>query len=528
MGKRTRENNLAHDFFRWTRDAPDREALWVDERAWSYAELRRPVSALAGWFKSRHPEGGARIGILANRTVEAYVGVLAALWSGNVYVPLNNKLPTSYLAKIIARAELSAVVIDRNAYTTASKLCPHAVDVVEWITPCDTIDDCNELDAVSPNDISETLPLTEPVAVAPDHTAYIVFTSGSTGIPKGIAPTVTNVAHFLDATQERYRLSSDDRFSQFNDLPWDPSVFDLFSAWKVGAATYVVPDRQLFAPAHFIRRHQLTIWYSGPVQINLLNRMKQLKEGSLPSLRLSLFVGEPLLAEAAAAWQNAAPNSLVENVYGPTETTVVCLGQPYSESPECLTPERDFVAIGKTYSCAKVAIIDEDRNFAEDNQQGEIVISGPVVAPGYWKDPQLTAEKFVKLPESTALWYLTGDLGYKTENDIFHFLGRKDNQVQIRGLRVELDEVEHYLRQLIATDEVAVIPWPVSHDLVEGLVAFIGHTSVEISTIRTLLHDRLPSFMIPKTLHSLPSLPRNINHKIDRKALNQWLQDQEQ
>ncbi len=522
----TIENNLVHDFFCHTCDSPERTALWVDERSWSYVELGKSVSSLAGWLRSRYPEGGVRVGILANRSAEAYIGVLAALWSGNVYVPLNNKMPVSYLAEIIARAELSAVVIDRGASSTAAELYSRNVGISDWITPCDTIWSDNKLTTVSQADISKTQPLTKPIAVAPEHTAYIVFTSGSTGTPKGIAPTVSNVAHFLDATQERYGLSANDRFSQCNDLTWDPSVFDLFSAWKVGAATYVVPDQQLVAPSHFIRHHQLTIWYSGPVQINLLKRMMQLKKGTLPSLRLSLFVGEPLLASAAAAWKNAACNSIIENVYGPSETTVVCLGQPYSEAPECLTQERGFVAIGRAYSCANVAIIDENRNFILNDQPGEIVISGPVVAPGYWNDPQLTKEKFVKLTGSDTRWYLSGDMGYRTENGIFHFLGRKDNQVQIHGFRVELDEVEYRLRNLTTTDEVAVIPWPVEHGLVTGLVAFIGPCHLPSDEIRRQLGKTLPAFMIPKRIHHLEELPRNQNHKIDRKALLCHLEEQ--
>jgi acyl-coenzyme A synthetase/AMP-(fatty) acid ligase len=368
--------------------------------------------------------------------------------------------------------------------------------------------------------------LKEPVAVSANQIAYILFTSGSTGTPKGIAPTVTNVAWFLEATQERYQITENDRLSQFNDLPWDPSVFDMFSAWKVGAATYVVPTQQLFAPTHFIRKHNLTVWYSGPVQIAQLQRMNQLKPESLPTLRLSLFVGEPLIKEAATTWQKAACNSLVENVYGPTETTVVCLGQPFSDDPACITPERDYVAIGTPYRGARISIVDAQRNLLVDGEIGEIVISGPMVTPGYWQAPELTKECFMQLPGSDEVCYFSGDLGYRTSLGVFHFLGRKDNQLQVHGVRIEPEEVERHLRHISGVNEVAVIGWPVVHGLVTGLMAFTGPSNLSSDEIRQQLEERLPAVMIPKEIRILDSLPRNQNHKIDRNALLCLLEEQ--
>lgn len=521
-------SNLAYDFYQQAVHHPGRACLWVDGRSWCYGELATPIRRVAGWLRQRFPAGGENIGILANRTAEAYIGLLGALWSGNAYVPLNGKLPAPYLRSIMQRAELACVVTDPH---TAPLLSPELFENLQpdILSPVVPLQSPQGLECFGPQELAAAPPLDTPVPVEPQQRAYILFTSGSTGMPKGVTPTVANVAHFLEATQARYRLTNEDRFSQFNDLTWDPSVFDLFSAWKVGASTHVVPAAQMLAPAHFIRKQQLSVWYSAPVQINLLAKMGQLKAGSLPSLRLSLFVGEPLLEEAAATWQAAAPNALVENVYGPTETTVVCLGQPYRDPPACITPERGFVAIGTPYAGMTVAIVDDRGVFLPAGTPGEIAISGPMVTPGYWRDPQLTAQRFPTLEHpdlGPTRWYLTGDMGYRDEAGTFHFLGRVDNQVQVHGIRIELEEAEHHLRTATGSQEVAVLGWPRNRGLVEGLAGFHTATDLSAAEIRSRLVRSVPRFLIPQKLVSLERFPRNVNGKIDRKALLALLEQQ--
>ena len=513
------QNNLAFDFYRNACERGHRTALHVNERTWCYTEVAEKVAQLAGWLRSRFPQGGQNIGILANRSEETYIGLLAALWSGNAYVPLNSRLPVAYLQTIINRAEVACLVVDRDTMPILADQHFSKHPALTLLSPLASFEASVNHTLIGPQAMTTVPPMKEPAAVCAEQTAYIIFTSGSTGTPKGIAPTVANVAWFLEATQGRYQLTQNDRLSQFNDLPWDPSVFDMFSAWKVGAATYVIPTRQLFAPTHYIRKHDLTVWYSGPVQITQLQRMNQLKPGSLPSLRLSLFVGEPLLRDAALCWQKAACNSLVENVYGPTETTVVCLGQPFSDDPACITPERDHVAIGSPYHDARISIIDDHMSPLADGEVGEIAISGPLVTPGYWRAPELTKHFFVQLPGSDERSYLTGDLGYRTASGIFHFIGRKDNQLQVHGVRVEPEEVELHLRRISGVDEVVVIGWPVEHGLVTGLTAFIGPADISSEEIKRQLGACLPAVMVPKEIRKLESLPRNQNHKIDRKAL---------
>ena len=520
------QNNLSFDFYRHAQSRPEQMALWVDGRAWSYAELAEQVTTLAGRLRARFPEAGVNIGIMANRSVEAYVALLAVLWSGNAYVPLNPKLPKSYLRTMIERAEVIDILADQPGSSLLDLKLMDGLSL-DILSQAKAHNPTGKASSVTTNDLAAARPLTAPAAVSSEQTAYLMFTSGSTGNPKGIAATVGNVAHFLKATQERYQLIAEDRFSQYNDLTWDPSIFDLFSAWKVGASVHVVPETQMFAPAHFIRAQKLSVWYSGPIVISLLQKMRQLRAESLPTLKLSLFVGEPLLKDAAEAWQAAAPQSLVENVYGPTETTVVCTGQPYTRTSACLTSQRGYMAIGTPYSGCHVEIVDSQNNFLPAEDVGEIAIAGPIVTPGYWRDPQLTAQAFPTLEHpqlGQTRWYLTGDIGKRDADGTFHFLGRRDNQIKLRSLRIELEEVEHHLRTATKSNEVAVFAWPLENGVTQGLLAFIGSCELDNSSLRRALSLQMPSYMIPAQFRFLPALPRNANGKIDRKALRTQLE----
>lgn len=507
--QKTTGNNLANAFYLHSIATPERPALWVDNREYTYGEIAIRACQVVDWLAEHFEGRKVHVGILASRHLEAYVGLLAALWGGHPYIPLSPKEPLSYLRSIIANAKLKGLVAGPGCKRLLDEGLLKGLDVK--VIPQNKPVEKSKSKYVSPS------------RVAPDDLAYIMYTSGSTGMPKGVAPTLANVHHFLRATQNRYQLVADDRFSQLNNLHWDPSVFDLFSAWNVGASVQVVPENHTIFPTRFIQERKLTVWYSIPSQITMLERSGLLKPGALPSLRLSLFVGEPLTRTMAEAWQRAAPNSIVENVYGPTETTVVCTGQPFSAEACCITPERDYIALGTPYEGMHLDIIDpKTKTFVPSGETGEIVISGPQTTPGYWQDTEKTAERFVMLehPEfGSQRWYLTGDQGYRTAENRFHFLGRLDNQVQLLGKRVELEEVEFHLRKVSGSTEVAAVAWPIINGSAQHIYGFVGGEMIDEGLIKTSLRKRLPSHMVPKRIIYQERLPRNRNGKIDRKQL---------
>ena len=496
--------NLAFPFYGQACAHPERIALHVAGESYTYANLANLVARAAGKFGRTQ-----KIGILASRSLGASVGVLAASWSGATYIPLGPKLPTERLAYILATIKPDALVVDE-----AGLAC---------LKP--------ELRAVAPSlildlsgDLSQLPRASVPVPAEQqgDELAYVLFTSGTTGVPKGVMVTLDNVAQFLEAMSPRLNPVPTDRISQTSELTFDVSVFEMFTAWGCGASVEVIPANQLMAPLRFILDRQLTVWSSVPSIAAFMRRMKMLNPGVFPTLRYSVFAGEALPHSLAEAWQTAAPSSVVENLYGPTEATVYCLGATFRPDLPA-TPERGTVPSGLPLPGLEATILDDALNILPQGQEGELAISGGQIARGYYNDPALTAERFPTIDGKR--WYRTGDLARQDESGIFHHLGRIDNQVKVLGQRVELEEIESHLRKISVSEHVAAIPWPVRDGIVSGIVAFTSGVAEAPEALLAKLRQVLPAYMVPGQILQVESLPLNPSGKIDRKALARMLDE---
>ncbi|MFN2426774.1 MAG: AMP-binding protein, partial [Candidatus Binatia bacterium] len=365
-----------------------------------------------------------------------------------------------------------------------------------------------------------------PAVVGPDHPAYIIFTSGTTGVPKGVVVTAGNLAHFLSAMRDLYAMHPGDRAGQFCEPSFDLSVFEIFAAFDAGASLHVVPESRVMAPAGFIRQQELTVWTSVPSVISIATRMKLLAPGIFPTLRISYFIGEALPVEAAKAWQAAAPSSVVDNHYGPTEATVACTVQRLTD-PVVATPGRGTMAIGKPYAGLEAEIVDEQGRFVAAGETGELALHGPQVADGYLDDPEQTSRRFPLLDHprlGRTRWYLTGDLAYRDGNDVLHCLGRIDNQVKVLGHRIELEDLEAHLRVASGTDAVATVAWPIVGGSATGIAAFVCAPATSLSEIRSRLAGLVPAYMVPRQFRVLDALPLSTNGKVDRNALRALLE----
>jgi D-alanine--poly(phosphoribitol) ligase subunit 1 len=507
----TGARNLALPVFRHARDAPERVALVIDEQQYKYKELAAGASRVAAWLGSRivRTDRAWRVGILAARSFESYVGILGASWVGAAYVPLNPRQPAARLASILARADLDALVVDRRGAEHVAALA--------GVVPPHVLDRLQELPAN---------PDSQPLALqAADHPAYIMFTSGTTGAPKGIVVTVANVAHFLSCVRSQYDPGPDDRFGQFCETSFDVSVFEMFACWEAGASLHIVPETKLMAAGGFIRQHALTVWTSVPSVIPMMKRVNQLQPGSLPSLRISFFIGESLPVAAAKIWQAAAPHSVVDNQYGPTEATVACIVHRLTE-PAVETPGRGTLAIGRAYAGMEAEVITADGRFGGANEVGELALCGPQVALGYLDDAEQTARRFPTLEHARlgrSRWYLTGDSAFRDAAGHLHCLGRVDHQVKVLGHRVELEEIEAHLRAVCDTDTVAAVTWPVVDGHATGVVAFVCGGSLTPAAASAALRDRIPPYMVPHRIVIRDPLPLSANGKVDRAALRKLL-----
>jgi amino acid adenylation domain-containing protein len=516
--------NLLTPFYEHAVTHPQDLALSVADSELTYQQLLELVGTAAAWIESNTRSRNPRIGILSSRSLTAYTGILAASYCGAAYVPLNIKAPQRYLHETLQAAQLDALIVDQAGIDILKQNqvgnLPAAI-----LSPFDAPDSFSRGNFSGPEALSISAPIGQPkVCDLHDH-AYLMFTSGTTGKPKGIIITVENVLHLLTTLQRRYQFTRQDRSSQVFDLAFDLSVFDIFMTLRAGASLHVVPDRQMVMPARFIQQRKLTVWFSVPSLIGMLKQMRILREGVFPSLRLSLFCGEALPEKSARAWEDAAPNSQVENLYGPTEATVACLLQDCAD-PHSTTPERDIIAIGWPFEGLHAAIVDPKSNFLPPGERGELAIHGPQLASGYLDNPQLTESRFPTLvhPEhGVTRWYLTGDLAFMDQEGRYHFLGRADNQVQLRGNRVELDEIEHHLREVSGCDNAVAIFLDYAELWAQEIVGVVLPGPLDSGTIRKQLTLRLPPYMVPKKIVVFETFPRTVSSKIDRNAIKRQL-----
>jgi D-alanine--poly(phosphoribitol) ligase subunit 1 len=495
--------NLAGRFHEQVQAMPDAPALWVDGHTYHYSELGELTRRVAGWLKQQGIEPGSRIGIIAGRGVTALTGILGTCWAGCVWVPFNPAHPRDRLRTLLQRAAVDALIVDQAGAALLTSLEP----TIPVFGP-------------------ETAP-TEPEHQPPvpckgDDLAYLMFTSGTTGVPKGVMITHAAIDHFLSVMQARYSIRPGDRVSQFFELTFDLSVFDVFMSLGNGATLCLLPEASRLGPAAFIKVQQLTVWFSVPSAMVLMDRFRQLKPAAFPDLRLSLFCGEPLPADSVESWMAAAPGSLVENLYGPTEATLACLLQPCSSDIR-VTAERGCVAIGQPYPEMEVAIMDlEKQILMSGDKPGELMLAGPQLAAGYWRDSELTDDRFIMLDGKR--WYRSGDLARQDADGCIHHLGRTDNQVKIMGHRVELEDIETHLRHACRSESAMTVAWPVNHGSAQGLVAFVAGSDLSVSEIRDAMKKRVPDYMIPRQIRFIDALPLTGNGKFDRHALVDLLQ----
>jgi non-ribosomal peptide synthetase component F len=307
------------------------------------------------------------------------------------------------------------------------------------------------------------------------------------------------------------------------ELTFDLSVFDMFAAWEHGACLCCPSARDLLNPAAFIRRSNLTIWFSVPSVAMMMQRLRTLKSDSLPSLRLSLFCGEALPWDVADDWRRAASSSRVENLYGPTEATIACTAYSFEPSQARVEAVNGIVPIGQAIGGTTTRVVElgatDEVAVGED---GELLLGGPQVVAGYLDNQEATDQAFVLIDDRR--FYRTGDRVRRGGPDEpLIYLGRMDDQIKVLGHRVELGEVEAALRDAAGVPAAAV-GWPRTSVGAAGIVGFVADPGADTAAIRARVAARLPDYMVPRELRLLEQLPLNTNGKCDRKALLELLE----
>lgn len=517
--------NPALPVFDQSRRTPGRLALVADGVKRTYAELVRRAASFATTLREHGIGHGRRVGILGSRSLIAVEAVLGVAWSGAAYVPLGPRWPAARLEAALALTALDAIVVDDGGldHLAAGAAAARRILFVPTADAARRVRRDLAANVLSLDALADRGEAFQPSPLAADDLVYVIFTSGTTGVPKGVMVAAGSVDAYLTALAMRKRMTPDDRASQFTELCFDPSLGEIFVPWRAGASLHVVPPVNQMSPARFIREQRLSIWGSAPAAIAWMRSTRSLAPGSLAGLRYSSFGGEPLPLASVQAWQAAAPNSVVDNLYGPTEATVDCAGQRVEPgATPIVTPGRGVLAIGTAHPGTELAVLGPDRRPLAHGEVGELAIAGRQLAVGYLDAPELTAAQFPTIDGKR--WYLTGDLAVRDASGVFHHLGRIDNQIKIHGHRVELEDVESHLRAVAGAREVAAVAWPIADGVAQAIVGFVAGSAVPVQRIREAMRERLPAHMVPAVIHELPALPHNSAGKLDRQALTDRLE----
>lgn len=501
----------------------DRPALWVDGRSWTYAELHDEVRHLQQRLE-RH--AGSVCATVADRSLTAYCAPLACMLAGRIHVPLGTSFPPERMTNILSRTRPSVLICDSGGASMLQELTSRLDFPITVLHPSEVRADADSTPADERIATTRPEPGTRSSGLDVDdrEIAYVLFTSGSTGQPKGVAVGHRALCAYVDAVRTLYpELDERQRCSQFFEPTFDLSMHDMFVTWAVGACLYSVPRQALMMPTDFVNEHRLSVWFSVPSLAAALQRFGQLASDAFPFLRLALFCGEALPGPLAGAWLAAAPNARCENIYGPTEATIACTAHRF----DAADVERSVVPIGRAFPGMEIAVVDAQGLLCAEGRSGELWLGGRQLAFGYWLDQAQTTARFVErtLPGHTSeRWYRSGDLAMIETGGNALFLGRADRQIKLRGYRIELQEVEAHLREACSTAgtsaEVAVIAiLPPGADAPTGLAAFVVSHRYDARKVMAAIKARLPAYMVPSEVHPLDALPLNSNGKVDYRAL---------
>ena len=512
---------------------PGRPALDVENQVLSYGELKdRAVSLSLTLEKNALEEPYPLTALLANRSVTAHSGILAILFRGHGYVPLNAAFPVKRLKWILENTECASIIVDSEGEKVIDAILEGMDRSLLLVFP--ERNDVSELSAkwkqhriLGARDMEPVDQWQGPRAVEPDAIAYILYTSGSTGVPKGVMVSHRNTLSLLSAMQKSWPVTESDIFSRFADIAFDFSVAEIFPAWAKGALVCCFSQKKLLNPSSLISEKNVSFLQMGPSHAGIIKRLRGFKNNAFPEVRWVVFGGEPLPMDIAVTLSKAAPNAKIVNAYGITEMTVHStsyIWDPVRSPGEC---RNGIVPIGNVLPGNRFLIANKDLQEIGKKGEGELLLNGPQASLGYWKNAEKTKVSFIVPPGESDIFYRSGDIVQKhTENDPLFFKCRIDHQVQLFGLRVELGEIEAALREVTGLTNVVALGWPQIESGAGGIVAFLETDQIDLTSIRSRLSDHLPRQLIPRDIRAISQMPLNVNGKIDRQALMSILNKQ--
>ncbi|MBF0205428.1 MAG: AMP-binding protein [Oligoflexia bacterium] len=497
-------------------------ALKLRNKIVTYGELQENSLGIANFIFSNglHRKN---IGIFGQRNLSVYYGIVGTILAGATYVPINSKFPLCKKLSLVQQASIEVIICSYEDYLKNIEFIQQTNLKFIIIPDCDHANPNPWL--IPKNKLSEGKKYSFKESTFPQNKIiYIMFTSGSTGTPKGVKISHSNVLSLINNLKNFYPdLEPGYHNSQTFDLSFDPSICDMFFTWSNGGTLCILSEKELYCPSEYIKREKIVLWHSVPALAEFIQKLGQLKNDFFPSIRYSIFTGEPCKKSIADSWMAAAPNSTIENRYGPTEVTVDCLRYSYRKNDQHKFFSNNVLPIGTPYDNLRFAIINENLEQCSTGDRGELIIAGPQVSEGYLNDEKKTNSVFTKMlwDREDCIWYRTGDSAFVNQDDQVECLGRIDNQIKLAGKRMELEEIEYHLINSKIFSDVIVVPLYSNDGIVHGVSAFTTtdfHTA-DVAKLKELTTNALDQSFFPKKFERIDAFPRLSNGKIDRKTL---------
>ncbi|MFC1716328.1 amino acid adenylation domain-containing protein [Candidatus Poribacteria bacterium] len=496
------EQSIPDRFRQQVAKYPDRPAIKTEEHQLTYRELNEAANRVAHAILALCGEGEECVTLLLEHGASVVIGIFGVLKAGKTYVSLDASLPRARNAYILEDSQTRVIVTDSRYLPLAEELADHTIQVLN-------------IDEIAPDSCDED----PDIFISPDTLAFIVYTSGTTGQPKGVVENHRNLLHEVMILTNLYRMSQRDRVSLIHSCSYRASTWYLFPVLLNGACIYpfAIMEEGTEYLSDWLIQEGITL-LGGRMFVREVFRTHTGAE-KFPSLRLSLLGGDSIYRKDVEACRKTFSNDHVMIVdFSSTEAGVI---SQYFIDRETEVPD-GVMPVGYVAADKEVLILDDDRNEVGVNQIGEIAVKSRYISPGYWRRPDLTEAKFLPDPEDgDERIYLTGDLGRMLPDGCLICLGREDFQVKIRGYRVEIGEVEAALLNLDNINKVAVL----AREDLSGdrrLVAYINperQPAPTVSILRRSLAEKLPDYIIPAIFVFVDAMPMTATSKIDRRKL---------
>ena len=495
QNKSTFKNQVLEPLLICTKQYADNNAFHINNVFYSYRRFAETVSKIRDAVKNLKKEE-VNIGLVANDDLETYAAIISLWLEGKCYVPVNPDTPRERNINVLKQADI-AVIIDSSPEPLFSNLI--VIKSRELIF--------KEIDLTAKDVSGEAL-------------AYIFFTSGTTGIPKGVPVTRTNLAGFIKAFFAlKIKIDATDKCLQMFELTFDLSVMSYLAPLLKGACVYTIPkDKIKFSYiAELLDEHHLTIALMVPSIIQYLR--PYFSEIDCASMKHSLFCGEALPLDVTKEWANCIPRAKIMNVYGPTEDTIFCTTYTYLNSAENKT-SNGLLSIGKAMEETYTIIINENNETVIPGEKGQLCLGGIQLTPGYWKNEEKNKEAFFYKDYNgiSTRFYKTGDLCLTDADGDIMYLGRIDSQIKVQGFRVELSEIEFFAKgHLQKINTVAVAFTNKIGNTEIGMV--IESDDFATKELLDYLKIKMPVYMLPTQVKFIKTFPLNTNGKTDRNKL---------